>query len=142
MYTVYDDGGGGVKVRKAVTIVDSTLAVVTHVSRVQSAPMGLFSKDCRQHEAPVPFVWHGAAETSKQTSHHQARDRLFALTFGRCFARMLLISLNDSTVSGTLRESNDWFEQERFLVYHRTVTTFVYASSSQSRCILSPLPHL
>jgi hypothetical protein len=137
MYTVYDDGGGGVKVRKAVTIVDSTLAVVTHVSRVQSAPMGLFSIDCRQHEAPVPFVWHGAAETSKQTSH-QARDRLFVLTFGRCFARMLLISLND--------ESNDWFEQERFLVYHRTVTTFVYASSSQSwcilYCILSPLPHL
>jgi hypothetical protein len=112
-----------------VTIVDSTLAVVTHVSRVQSAPMGLFSIDCRQHEAPVPFVWHGTAETSKQTSH-QARDRLFVLTFGRCFARMLLISLND--------ESNDWFEQERFLVYHRTVTTFVYASSSQSRCILSP----
>jgi hypothetical protein len=74
------------------------LAVVMHDSRVQSAAMGLFSIDCRQHEAPVLFVWHGAAETSKQTSH-QARDRLFVLTFGRCFARMLLISLNDSTVS-------------------------------------------
>jgi hypothetical protein len=34
MYTVYDDGGGGVKVRKAVTIVDSAIKdaqVATHI---------------------------------------------------------------------------------------------------------------